>query len=193
MKKRILLGVAIASLILFAGCIPFGLMLPPTFLPAGGFDIGIGAEMVIGEGFFPWVFEAQSRYAFTDSVEGSLRGAISPFVFEGVFPLYLEAGGRLKLTSSPVISLYGGGGFLAFLGGDVDNFFLPIFRVSPTIGIRLGGNTYAFLRGQALYADDFLFVVGGGLSGKHWILEGTVPFPYPTDSFGFFLTAGARF
>ncbi len=193
MKKRLLLGLIIASMVFFTGCLPIGLMLPPTFLPAGGFDIGVGAEVVIGEGFFPWVFEAQPRYAFTDSVEGSMRVGISPFFVEGVFPLYLEAGGRLRLTSSPVISVYGGGGFLTFLGGDGNGAFLPIFRISPTIGFRLGGETFAFLRGQALYAENFLFVIGGGLSGKHWILEGSVPLPFPDEGFGFFLTAGARF
>jgi hypothetical protein len=193
MKKRLVLALLIGSLIFFAGCLPIGLMLPPTFLPAGGFDIGVGAEVVVGEGFFPWVFEAQPRYAFTDSVEGSMRIAISPFFVEGVFPLYLEGGGRVRFTKNPVLSLYGGIGGLMFIGGETETPFLPIFRLAPTLGFRLGGTTYAFLRGQVLYAEGPLFVLGGGLSGKHWILEGSVPLPFSDEGFGFFLTAGARF
>ncbi|HAA86465.1 MAG TPA: hypothetical protein DCE14_09005 [Kosmotogaceae bacterium] len=67
MKKRLILGLLFGSLIFFAGCLPIGLMLPPTFLPAGGFDISVGAEVVVGEAFFPWAFEARPRYAFTSA------------------------------------------------------------------------------------------------------------------------------
>jgi hypothetical protein len=68
-----------------------------------------------------------------------------------------------------------------------------VFRVAPTIGFRLDGNTCTFLRRQALYGEDFLFVVGGGLSGMRWILERSLPMLFPTESFGFYPTAGTRF
>jgi hypothetical protein len=56
--KKLLIGLAIAALVLFAGCFPAGLMLLPTFLQACGFDVGIGAKMFVGEG----VLSGSSRH-----------------------------------------------------------------------------------------------------------------------------------
>ncbi|HAA86466.1 MAG TPA: hypothetical protein DCE14_09010 [Kosmotogaceae bacterium] len=135
-------------------------MLPPTLLPAGGFDTGLGLEMLVTkERADLWLVGAQPRYGLAENAEGVLTIATSPLLLvQGAFPLYLEAGGRLKLTDSPVISVYSGAGLLTVLGNG-ESIKLPMFRLAPTIGFYLPGNTYAFLRGQVLYVSGPMFVL----------------------------------
>lgn len=194
MKKSLVMVLIVALIMVFAGCFPISLLLPPTFLPAGGFDTGFGLEMLVArERADLWLVGAQPRYGFADNAEGILSIATSPMLLiQGAFPLYLEAGGRLKLTDSPVISIYSGAGLLTVLG-DGESIILPMLRIAPTIGFHLAGNTHAFLRGQAIFVSGPMIVVGLGLSGKHWILEGSVPLPYDESGLGIFLAAGVRF
>ncbi len=92
MKKSLVIGLILALTMVFDGCFPICLLLPPAFLPEGVFDTGLGLEMLVAkERADLWLVGAQPRYGFAENAEGVLTIATSPLLLvQGAFPCTLK-------------------------------------------------------------------------------------------------------